>query len=97
MFTETTPKATPLSPETHKGTRLQLASLPDQKAAQDALNKMKKKYASVLKNTRLHLIRADLPKGTTYRIQTDPLPDAKAHALCAALVTQKAGCMVVKP
>ena len=80
-----------------KQVRVQLASFPDQAAGQAQMAKMQSKYAAALNGAHLHLVRADLAKGTYYRVQSDALSDAKARALCAALTAQKAACIVVKP
>jgi len=76
----------------------QLASLPDQAAAQHTLAQLQKEYATQLNGISLHLVRADLgAKGIYYRIKTPPLAPDRAHALCAALQNLHAGCLLVKP
>ena len=80
-----------------KSVRLQLASFPDESVAQVELKKLQAKYARALNGVTLHIVRADLAKGTYYRVQSGPLSDSKAHAICVAVADQNGACIVVKP
>ena len=79
-----------------KGPAIQLASIPDQAAAQGAMRNLQTKYASILGGVKLRLVKADLAKGTYYRVQSPPLPEDKAKSLCASLKAANAGCIIVR-
>jgi hypothetical protein len=76
---------------------IQLASIPDQASAQAAMGKLQTQYASILSSTQLRLVKADLgAKGTYYRVQSEPISEARAKSLCTALKANKAGCILVR-
>ncbi len=90
-------KATSSSESSGKTARIQLASLPDQRAAQDEAKRFQGKHAAALGDISLVAVRADLgSKGIFYRVMSQPLPEARAKEVCATLLKQKASCMVVK-
>lgn len=77
---------------------VQLASVPDQGAAQTMAEKLQSQYSSVLGTTQLHVVQADIAgKGTFYRIQSSPVSDDRANDICAELKKMKAGCILVRP
>lgn len=78
-----------------KGRIIQLASLPDQAAAQKDMHQLQNKYATVLGATTLHIVRADLAKGTYYRIQSQTISEQQAQNICASLKKLNAGCILV--
>jgi hypothetical protein len=80
-----------------KDTVIQMASVADHAGAQQVLNKLQTQYASTLDGVQLRLVKAELPKGTFYRIQSPPLSNDRAHTLCSALKTLNAGCILVRP
>ncbi|MDX2028407.1 MAG: SPOR domain-containing protein [Alphaproteobacteria bacterium] len=78
--------------------KIQLASLAEQAAAQKTMGQMQKKYAAILGETKLQVIRADLGgKGVYYRVQSAGLTETHASSLCAALKKAKASCFLVRP
>jgi hypothetical protein len=78
------------------GPAIQLASIPDQAAAEAAMEKLQTKYAATLGSAHLRLVKADLGvRGIYYRIQSQPLPVDQANAICSALKNQKAACILV--
>ena len=80
-----------------KGAVFQLASLPSQTEAQRTLQRIQSKYAGSLHGVSLRLVRADLPKGTYYRVQGTASSEAAARTICADLKRHSAGCILVKP
>lgn len=83
---------------TNGNTAIQLASLPDQAIAKATMAKLQTQYASTLGATQLRLVKADLgAKGVYYRIQSQPVAQARAKSLCAAIKANKAGCILVRP
>ena len=76
---------------------LQIASVQNQATAESTMKQMQSKYSSILGATRLHLVRADLgSKGIYYRIQTEPVPEVQATAMCKSLKNLNAGCLIVR-
>ncbi len=89
--------AAPAVSSSGKTARAQLASLPDEGAAQAMAAKLQAKYADVLGGLSLGVVRADLgAKGIYYRIMSDPVAEAKAKAICAEMSARKAACLVAK-
>lgn len=77
--------------------RVQLASSPDQAAAEKKMLAMVSQHATLLRNTRLTTVRADLgAKGIYYRIQTQAMPTAEASQLCGRLKAVRVECLIVK-
>lgn len=86
------------APVAKGNTVVQLAALPDQHAAEVMAKNLQNKYKAQLGAAQLHPVRADLgAKGIFYRIQSQRLPDADANAICAALKSLHAGCLLVRP
>lgn len=76
---------------------VQLASMPDKEAAQKTMAKLQSRFASNLGSTQLRVVKADLgSKGIYYRIQSQPLSEAKAKSLCSSIKTSSAGCILVR-
>ena len=91
-------EAKSLTPVSKGQTVVQLAALPDQHAAEVMAQKLEGKYKSILGSAQLHTVRADLgAKGIFYRIQSQTMSEAQAKAICDALKSQKAGCLLVRP
>ncbi len=79
------------------GVAVQLASIPDEAAAKEAMQKLQNKYASILGSASLRLVRADLgDKGVYYRIQSQPVSARKADSICQAVKRLNAGCILVR-
>ncbi|MDD2325829.1 MAG: SPOR domain-containing protein [Alphaproteobacteria bacterium] len=75
--------------------KVQLASYPDKASAEKEVKRLQSKYASLLGGAKLSIVPADLgSKGTYYRVLSTSMPESKAKAVCAAVVTQKGSCMV---
>ena len=93
-----TMKTEEVAPVAKKGSVVvQLAALPDESAAQATMQKLQSKYSSILGTARLHSVRADLGgKGIFYRIQSQPLPQQQAQAICVAVKNRNAGCLLVR-
>jgi hypothetical protein len=88
----------PLSPAGKGKAVVQLAALPDERAAQAMAQKLQAKYGAILGQARLRPVRADLgAKGIFYRIQSQALSDEQAKAICAAIKNLNAGCLLVRP
>lgn len=86
----------PVATATKNQMVVQLAALPDEKAAAALSQKLQTKYQSILGAGHLHPVRADLgAKGVFYRIQSQPMNEAQAKTICAALKNQNAGCLLV--
>ncbi len=80
------------------GFAIQLASLPDQAAAQATMKKLQVQYAETLGATQLRVVKADLgAKGIYYRIQSQAVTESRAKNLCAAAKAKNAGCILVRP
>lgn len=82
------------------GTRMmvQLASMPDAKAAEAQAIKLQQQYKAQLSGNTLHTVRADLgAKGVFYRIQSASLAEAEARKICDAIKKRNAGCILVRP
>ena len=78
-------------------TVVQLASVADSIVAQTEMRKLQSKYASQLGSTKLRIVKANLPKGIYYRVQSEGVSDASAKSICAALKAHNAGCIIVRP
>jgi hypothetical protein len=79
------------------GPAVQLASTPDQAAAQTMARNLQSKYASILGPAKLRVVKADLgEKGIYYRVQSQSLSDDKAIAICSAVKDLNAGCILVR-
>lgn len=92
------PDAVTAAPPTSKGmSRVQLASSPDREAAEQKMLDMVDQHASLLRRTKLTIVRAELgSRGTYYRIQTQPMPTAEASTLCRNLQAVRLPCLLVK-
>ncbi len=86
------------SSDARDGWRIQVASLRDQTSAEGEWIRLKERHADVLTGLSLNLQRADLDRGTFYRIQAGPLPDrGSAEQACDRLKSRSQGCLVVSP
>jgi hypothetical protein len=87
-----------IEPRVSKGdVSIQLASVPNEKSAQQMLARLKNKYAGHLGRVLLRLVRVDLgAKGIYYRIQSQPVSLAEANHLCAKIKQTNAGCILVR-
>ncbi len=91
--TEIKPAAPPSS-----AWRIQLASLNSDKGAKTEWQRLQGRHQELLQNLQLNVQRADLDRGTFYRIQAGPLADrAAAQRLCASLKQRQQDCLVVSP
>lgn len=81
-----------------KSASVQLASMPDEAAAQKEASRYQSKYAGILGGATLRVVRADLGgKGVFYRIMSSSMPEAKAKAVCSDITKlRKGSCLVVK-
>lgn len=76
---------------------VQLASITSEAAAGAEWGKMEKSYKGLLNNVSYRVERADLAKGTFYRIQAGPMSKDSASQLCDRIKAQKpGGCLVTK-
>lgn len=103
-----TPKAEMTKPEPRQlakpaalgssgGMRVQLASSPNEAAAEKLMGSISSRHAGLLRQSKLSLVRAELAgKGTFYRIQTQPMDKGAANDLCASLKAAQQSCLVVK-
>lgn len=81
---------------TGKSVTIQLASMPDQAAAEKDALRLQSKYASILGTTHLHVVRADLQaRGIYYRIQGSAASEEQAREICASLKKSNTGCILV--
>ncbi len=79
------------------GMRVQLASSPNEAAAEKLMSSIVNRHASLLRQSRLSLVRTELAgKGTYFRIQTQPMGKEAANDLCAGLKAAQQSCLVVK-
>lgn len=91
------PDAVTAAPTSKGMSRVQLASSPDREAAEQKMLDMVDQHASLLRRTKLTIVRADLgTRGTYYRIQTQPMPTAEASTLCRNLQAVRLPCLLVK-
>lgn len=88
----------PAQPIAEKGgVMIQLASLPNEAEASATSQRLQTKYQPILASARLHAVRADLGnKGIYYRIQSQPMSEAQAKAICAAVKNQNGACILVR-
>jgi cell division septation protein DedD len=79
--------------------RLQIGALRTDAAARKEWGRLKHIHADLLGGLGSVTSRADLhERGTFYRIQAGPIPDAaKAARLCSELKRRNVGCILVKP
>ena len=77
-----------------KSVAIQLASVPDQSAALHDLKQLQEKYSIALGNVILHVVRADLAKGTYYRIQGVVSSEQQARMICANIKKMNTGCIL---
>jgi hypothetical protein len=77
---------------------VQLASVPNQDAAQREWMKMLKSYGSILGEAPYRVHEANLgERGTFYRVQAGPMSKQSATSVCNAIKAQKpGGCLIVK-
>lgn len=76
---------------------VQLASVTSETGAQSEWGKLQKTYDGLLQDVAYRVKRADLDKGTFYRVQAGPMSKDSANAMCDAIKAQKpGGCLVVK-
>ena len=76
---------------------IQLASVPSEAQADTLASQLQKKYASILGEVSLRVVRADLgAKGIYYRIQGQGLSSADADRICSSIKQTNAGCMLVR-
>lgn len=79
------------------GMRVQLASSPDQTAAEKLKATIVNRHGGLLRQSKLSLVRAELAgKGIYYRIQTQSMSMSEAKDLCASLKAAGQSCLVVK-
>jgi len=91
--TEIRPAAPPSS-----AWRIQLASISSDKGAKTEWQRLQGRHQELLQNLQLNVQKADLSRGTFYRIQAGPLADrAAAQRLCASLKQRQQDCLVVSP
>lgn len=95
---ETAPASTTPATKIQSGTyRIQMGAFRDEAAARAAWSKFQKEFSAQLANVTPDFPRADLPKGTFYRVQGINLSKASADELCRHLNSARSGsCMVVK-
>jgi hypothetical protein len=79
--------------------RVQLASVRSQKAAAQAWGRHKFDHAELFGKLEPKIVRVELKgKGTYYRLQAGPLPNAAAaRSLCSQAKKRKIGCILVRP
>ncbi len=76
--------------------RVQLLAMSSEQAAERAWSDLAKSHSDLLGKLSPSVVRADLAKGTVYRVQAGPLTDrASADQLCGALAKRGTGCIVV--
>ena len=79
------------------GPVVQLAASPDEAAAHKMLDEYQSKYAAILNDAHLRIVRADLgSKGIYYRVQTEPVSADQAGRICQSLKNRGAGCFIVR-
>lgn len=76
---------------------LQVGAYRSESEAKRAWSKISGKYKSVLKSNKYVIVRANLPKGTFYRLRVGPY-NSKTNAvnICNSLKARSQGCMFVK-
>jgi hypothetical protein len=85
-------------PPSAKGTRLQIASVPNETIAKSELQRLQRRFPAELGGLPATIVRADLgARGVFYRVQVGPLDEAKAAAVCSKLKAQSVGCLPVRP
>ncbi len=91
-------KPLPAAKSVSGGYAIQVASVPDMQAARKDMERFRDKYRAALAGADMRLVKADIAgKGTYYRVQSEPMAEAKARALCASIKSSGAACVVVKP
>jgi Flp pilus assembly protein TadD len=78
--------------------RVQLGSFPTPEIADLGVGEVRKQHPQLLGEAKLEVVKASLPeKGDVYRIVTAPPSDlAAARALCEAVKTRGADCMLIR-
>ncbi len=101
---QTTPSASPEHPPASSSAKkgnlfaVQLASFPEKATAESTASRLKKAEGALLGATPLRIVEADLgARGLYYRVQTAPLTENDARALCASLKAHGKVCLIVKP
>ena len=78
--------------------RIQIASLSDQTKVEAEWKRLQQAHPDLLDGLTLHIQKAELSKGTFYRVQAEPLVDRKsAVSLCSSLKSRNQDCLVVAP
>ncbi len=76
---------------------VQLGSVTSEPGAHSEWGKFEKRYTGLLNNVSYRVKRANLDKGTYYRIQAGPMSKDSANAMCDQIKAQKpGGCLVVR-
>jgi hypothetical protein len=76
---------------------IQLGSVTSESGAASEWNKFKRAYATQLEGLSYRVQRADLDKGTFFRIQAGPISKESAKTLCDSIKAQKpGGCLVTQ-
>jgi len=78
--------------------RIQLVALGSRKEAEAVWTTLQQAHQDLLGGLSLQVERAELPKGTFYRVQAGPLADPAAAAeLCSSLKSRNQDCLLVAP
>jgi hypothetical protein len=75
---------------------VQLASVKSQPGANTEWGKLKAKYNDALKDSNYRVSRADLDKGTFYRIQAGPMSKESAQKVCSTIKGSSGSCFVTQ-
>lgn len=76
---------------------IQLGSVTSESGASSEWNKFKRAYSTQLEGLSYRVQRADLDRGTFYRIQAGPISKESAKTLCDSIKAQKpGGCLVTQ-
>lgn len=76
---------------------VQVASVGSETGAHSEWTKIQKTYSGLLQNASYRVKRADLDRGTFYRIQVGPMSKDQANAMCDSIKAQKpGGCLVTR-
>jgi tetratricopeptide (TPR) repeat protein len=88
----------PVQPTAGQGYRIQLGSERSEAKAYEIWERLQRRFPDLLRDGTLTVKRADLgAKGTFYRVQVGPVPDApQAQERCTALIQGGVECLVVK-
>jgi cell division septation protein DedD len=87
-----------VQPTAGQGYRIQLGSERSEAKAYEIWERLQRRFPDLLRDGTLTVKRADLgAKGTFYRVQVGPVPDApQAQERCTALIQGGVECLVVK-